>query len=549
MRTSKWCIALLFVVSCGGGTDQADADDVAERVRLFDGLGTLHRNIGTRNAEAQAYFDQGLRLSYAFNHAEAMRSFREAQRLDPSCAMCWWGEAMALGPNINAAMDSASGVVAYAAIRKALALSARASEVDRGLIDAMSKRYSTVPSVERATLDSAYAGAMGVLARAHPEDDDVLVLYAESLMDLSPWDYWVDRDVPKPNGAEAISSLETVMARNPDHPGACHFFIHVVESMQPRRAIECAERLPALMPAAGHIVHMPGHIYIRVGRYADAVERNVHAAHADEAMLADLAPDGIYRLGYYPHNYHFLSFAADMAGMSAVALEAADNTAAAVDTTMLRVPDLASLQHYRVMPLYTQVRFGRWDEILAAPAPPADLAYMQGVWHFARGMAFARTGRVTEAEAELKALGSARADPSVAALRIWGINPAASLLEIGEDIVAGEIAATKKDWVTAERSLRSGVRREDALTYDEPPTWQIPVRHHLGAILLAAGRPADAEAVYREDLDRFPDNGWSLEGLQQSLSAQGKRAEADSAKARLAEVWAKSDVTLTGSRF
>jgi tetratricopeptide (TPR) repeat protein len=549
MRTSKGWIALLFVVSCGGGTETGDAVNATERVRLFEGLGTLHRDIGTRNAEAQQYFDQGLRLSYAFNHAEAVLSFREAQRLDASCAMCWWGEALALGPNINAPMDSASGAAAFTAIRQALALSARAGEVDRGLINALSKRYSAASSVDRATLDSAYAGAMGVLARAHPEDDDVLVLYAESLMDLSPWDYWVDRDVPKPNGAEAIASLETVLARSPDHPGACHYYIHAVESMQPRRAIECAERLPSLMPAAGHIVHMPGHIYIRVGRYADAVERNVHAAHADEAILKDLAPDGLYRLGYYPHNYHFLSFAADMAGMSAVALEAADNTAAAVDTTLLRVPDLASLQHYRVMPLYTQVRFGQWDEILAAPTPAPDLAYMQGVWHFARGMAYARTGRLSEAATELKALSAARADSSIASLRIWGINPAVSLLEIGEDMVAGEIAATKKDWVAAERSLRSGVRREDALTYDEPPTWQIPVRHHLGAVLLAAGRPADAEAVYREDLDRFPDNGWSLEGLQQALSAQGKRAAADSAQARLASAWAKSDVTLTGSRF
>jgi hypothetical protein len=294
---------------------------------------------------------------------------------------------------------------------------------------------------------------------------------------------------------------------------------------------------------------MPGHIYIRVGRYADAVERNVHATHADEAILADLAPDGVYRLGYYPHNYHFLSFAADMAGMSAVALEAANNTAAAVDTTLLRVPELASMQHYRMMPLYTAVRFGHWDEILASPQPPADLAYMQGVWHFARGMAFARTGRTSEAEAELKALSVSRADSSIIPLRIWGINPPVSLLEIAEDMVAGEIAASRKDWAAAERSLRSAVSREDALTYDEPPTWQIPVRHHLGAVLLAAGRPAAAEVAYREDLDRFPDNGWSLVGLQQALSVQGKRAEADSVKARMAEVWATSDVTLTASRF
>ena len=549
MRGLNGCIALLLVVSCGGETGTADSAAAGEKVRLFDGLGALHRDVGTRNEEAQRYFDQGLRLSYAFNHAEAVRSFREAQRLDPSCAMCWWGEALALGPNINAAMDSASGVAAYAALRQAMALSARAGEVDRGLIDALSKRYSAVPLAARASLDSAYAGAMGVLARAHPGDDEVLVLHAESLMDLSPWDYWVDRDVAKPNGAEAIASLETVLARSPDHPGACHFYIHAVEAMQPRKAIECAERLPSLMPAAGHIVHMPGHIYIRVGRYADAVERNVHATHADEAILADLAPDGVYRLSYYPHNYHFLSFAADMAGMSAVALEAANNTAAAVDTTLLRVPELASMQHYRVMPLYTAVRFGHWDEILASPQPPADLAYMQGVWHFARGMAFARTDRVSEAEAELKALSASRSDSTITSLRIWGINAAVSLLEIAEDVVAGEIAASSKDWAAAERSLRSAVRREDALTYDEPPTWQIPVRHHLGAVLLAAGRPAAAEVAYREDLDRFPDNGWSLVGLQQSLSAQGKQAEADSVKARLAEVWATSDLTLTASRF
>ncbi|MBI4520071.1 MAG: hypothetical protein HY701_04500, partial [Gemmatimonadetes bacterium] len=527
----------LIAVGCGQETPEGGAASAAAPIALYDGLGNLTHPVTTSAPDAQRYFDQGLRLTYAFNHAEAVRSFREAQRLDPSCALCFWGEAFALGPNINAAMDSASGVTAHAAITRASELGAAASGSERALIAALARRYSAMPGANRAALDSAWAQATGEVMRAHPDDDDVAVLYADALMNLSPWDYWVDATTPKPNGEQAIAALERVLARSPNHPGACHLYIHAVEKTQPDRAVACAERLADLMPAAGHIVHMPAHIYIRVGRYADAVERNIHATHADEAILADLTPDGVYRLGYYPHNYHFLSFAASMAGMSAQALAAAGSTAVAVDTALMRVPDLAALQHYRVYPLYAMVRFGRWDDILAAPSPPADLPYVQGTWHYARALALVNRGRLDEANTELQGLRTARADAGIGALRIWGLNAPADLLAIADEVVSGEIAAARQDWNSAIRLLRSAVQKENALTYDEPPTWSIPARHNLGAVLLAAGRAADAERVYREDLEIYRENGWSLFGLAQALAAQNKTAEANAARQQLAAAW------------
>jgi len=552
MRRSRGVIvfvAACMMGGCRGEAGEGAASPAAERMMLMDGLGDLTFPVSTTVVEAQRFFDQGLRLTWAFNHAEAVRSFREAQRLDPDCAMCWWGEAFALGPNINAGMDSASGVAAHDAIVRAAEHKGAAADIERALIDALALRYAHVPPADRAALDSAWAQAIGDVARAHPESDEVAVLQADAQMNLSPWDYWIDGSTPKPNGAIAIAGLERVLQRSPDHPGACHLFIHAVEKTQPDRAIPCAERLPALMPAAGHIVHMPAHIYIRVGRYADAVERNIHATHADDAILQDLTPDGVYRLGYYPHNHHFLSFAASMAGMSAQALESARNTAAAVDTSLMRVPELMALQHYAVYPLYALVRFGRWDDILAWPTPPGDLPYMLGAWHYARALALLDGGRFDEAETALQALRTAGADPAIAEARIWGLNSATALLDIADDVVTGEMAAARSDWNTAVARLRAAVAKEDALTYDEPPTWSIAARHNLGAVLLAAGRPSEAELVYRADLEVYRENGWSLFGLAQALDAQGRTADAEAVRARFGTAWAAADLALPASRF
>jgi tetratricopeptide (TPR) repeat protein len=519
-----------------------------DTIPLHDDLGD-HHHLVTASPDAQRYFDQGLRLVYGFNHPDAIRSFRVAQRLDPRCAMCSWGEALALGPNINVPMDSASGAAAYRAIRRALSLADGVTPRERAYIAALAERYGADPVAGRKSLDTAYARAMKQLAAADPRDDDAAVLYAEAEMLLGPWDYWTGEKRSKPHGAAALAALEPVVARSPDHAGACHFYIHAVEAAFPERAVPCAERLPALMPGAGHVVHMPGHIYIRVGRYADAIERNVHALHADAPHIADMPPDGVYRLALHPHNAHFLSFAASMIGRSQQALDAARLTRAKVDTVMMRAPGLGALQHYHMLPLLTMVRFGRWDAVLAEPEPAADLVYPRALRHYARALAFVARKDLAGAERERLALRALRADERMKAVTIWDLNGAGVLLDIADAAVTGELAASRRQWDAAIAALRKGVEIEDALTYDEPPAWHLPVRQQLGAVLLAAGRAREAEREYRLDLDRHPENGWSLLGLRESLVAQKRTTEAREVGARFAKAWATADVKTVASRF
>jgi tetratricopeptide (TPR) repeat protein len=520
---------------------------------LRDDLGDHHHPVSTEAADAQAYFDQGLRLAYAFQHDEAVRSFRAATRLDPGCAMCWWGVAWASGPNINAAMDSAGGARAHGAIRTALGHLDDATDRERAYVRAMAERYGPDPAAERAARDSAYARAMRDVADRWPSDDDAQVLAAESIMLLSPWDYWTEpggeAPEPKPGTEELLRRLRTVAHRNPRHAGACHFYIHAVEAAHPERALPCAGRIADLMPGAGHVVHMPAHVYIRVGRYADAVEANLRAIRADEAQDVDERGRTVYTLAYHPHNYHFLSYAASMAGRREVALRAARTLAEKVDREMMREPGFAALQHYLVTPLRVMVRFGTWEEILEEPAPPDDLLYPLGTWRYARAMAHARTGRPDEAERELAALREIRADPSLEEQKVWDLNATADLLGVAVKVVEGEVAAARGDHGEAVDVLEEGVRREARLVYDEPPPWHLPVRHVLGAVLLEAGRPAEAERVYREALERFPENGWCLYGLAESLEAQGRTDEARDVRERLAEAWRSADVELEGSRF
>ncbi|MHB1225282.1 MAG: hypothetical protein ACYC2G_14740 [Gemmatimonadaceae bacterium] len=522
-----------------------------DSVPLYDDLGDHHYRISTAVPAAQAYFDQGLRLYYAFNHAEAIRAFGEAQRRDSTCAICHWGEALAWGPNINAPMDSAAGVAAHAAIQRAVALRSHASEDERDLIDALATRYASPGGAAggRAALDTAYSAAMAEVARRQPGSADAAVLYVESLMDLRPWNYWTKDGEPQPGMADGMALLERTLAANPTHPGACHFYIHAVEAAHPERAVACAERLAALMPGAGHIVHMPGHIYVRVGRYMDAVTANEHAVHADESYIRDQRPEaGIYTAGYYPHNFDFLAFAAAMAGRSAQAIEATDRQASLVPADMLGAPGMAFLQHHLTRRLQLRVRFGRWDEILASDAPPDGLPHAAGIWHYARGRAFAANHRIQQAEAELAHVHAAATDPRLAGVKLE-FNESQAILGIAEQVLAGSIASARGDHDEAIARLRQAARLEDALTYGEPPDWTVPVRHDLGAILLAAERPGEAEQVYREDLTRFPSNGWSLVGLAEALRAQGRAAEADEVAAEFQRAWAAADVKLTGSRF
>jgi tetratricopeptide (TPR) repeat protein len=508
MTRFHWLCLSLAVAACTPGGESAPAD-----VPLYDNLGSHNYAVTNSAPLAQQYFDQGLRLYYAFNHAEAIRAFEAATRHDDACAMCWWGISLAYGPNINASMDSASGVAAWAALKEAERRADGEEPREQALIGALAVRYREVPPADRAGLDSSYARAMAETAAAWPDDPEVATLYAESLMDLSPWAYWNPDGSARPGTTEALTSLEKVLAAYPDHPGANHFYIHAVEAVDPERAVTQAERLAGLMPGAGHLVHMPGHIYVRVGRYEDAIVANEHAIHADESYIRDQRPQpGMYMAGYYPHNYDFLAFAASMIGRDSQAVAAAEQLAGVVPANLLREPGMTLLQSHLTRHLQMKVRFGRWDAILATEAPPEDLPHARGLWHYARGRALAGTGNLAEAEAELAALRALSKNPAVASLRTE-FNTSGGILGIAVEVLAGHLAAARGDYDAAVSRLREAVRREDALNYGEPPEWSVPVRQDLGAILLDAGRRREAAGVFEEDLRRFPKNVWSVQGL------------------------------------
>lgn len=505
---------------------QGQATDAA-KTPLYPNLGSLHYTVTTSVPLAQRFFDQGLRLYYAFNHSEAIRSFQGGVRLDPDCAMCYWGIALAYGPNINAPMDTARGRLAYAALQQALKHEKKVSTRERALIRALATRYEAEPPVDRVELDAAYARAMADVVQRFPDDLEAKTLYAESLMDLSPWAYWISDGKPKPNTTKLLSHLEQVLAADPNHPGANHFYIHAVEAVHPERAIKAAERLAGLMPGAGHLVHMPGHIYIRVGRYEDAIKANEHAVHADETYIRDHGPvTGIYVLGYYPHNYDFLAFAASMIGREKQAISAADKVASMAPKELLREQGMAFLQHHQTRNLQMRVRFGRWDELLSAEAPPEDLPHARAIWLYAHGRALATRGHLKAAEAALAQLHTIARDPQVRSLQLE-FNTSGAVLGIAGEVLAGHIAAAKGDLTHAIDRLGEAARREDALVYGEPPEWMVPVRQELGSLLIKAGRPDEAEQVFREDLKHFPKNLWSQQGLAEALRSLNREAEAE----------------------
>ena len=517
-------------------------------------LGSHQHPITTTSALAQRYFDEGLVLTYGFNHAEGIRSFKDAATLDPSCAMCYWGIALALGPNINAPMGDAAVPAAYAALQKALELAPGASPAEQAYIRALATRYPAEPVGDRAPLDLAYADAMRELSRQYPNDLDAATLFAEALMDLSPWKFWTKDGQATTYTPEIVATLESVLARNPDHPGANHYYIHTVEaSYTPERAIPSAERLEYLVPGAGHLVHMPAHVYWRVGRYHDAVRMNEQAIHADEASFrrgvsgADQGSHTFYSLAYYPHNIHFLFAAAHMEGRSALAIESARKLVSSIPDEAYR--EIPALEDFRPMPLFSLVRFGKWGEILEEPRPADDLQYTTAVWHWARGLAYARLGPLDPADRELAQLTALAETDAMKELDLASFPKAATLLEIATHVLAGELAGARGQADEQIARLEQAVAIQDGLPYIEPPSWFYPVRQTLGAVLLGAGRTAEAEAVYREDLRQYPSNGWSMFGLAESLRAQGKAAEAAEAQQQFDDAWQHADVTLTGSRF
>ncbi len=510
-------------------------------------LGTHTFKVTTKSARAQLFVNQGLNLAYGFNHAEAGRAFAEAARLDPACAMAYWGQALVLGPNINAAMAPDDEPKALALVQKAQSLARGVTARERAYIDALATRY-TGKADGRQAADRAFADAMRALTKNYPRDLDAATLFAESLMDLRPWNYWTRDGEPQEGTEEVVTALERVIASNPKHPGALHYWIHLWEpTKNPERAEKEADRLLPLMPGAGHIVHMPAHIYLRVGRYADVVSSNQLAEAADEDYIAQCRAQGLYPLVYYPHNIHFVWLGATMSGQRRLAVEAARKAATSVAPA---TPEqLPFVQGFLVVPYYALVRFGRWDEILAEPKPSYDSLFTRAVWHFARGSAFAATGQADQAVQERQALQAIAADPALAKLPPFSLNPPDRIVAIALEVLNGDIAARQKQYDTAIAHFDRAARLEDGLIYTEPPDWHAPVRHWLGATLLDAGRPAEAEVEYWEDLKKNPDNGWALAGLHQALVAQGRKEDAASVEQRLKKAWSRADVTLTSSRF
>jgi tetratricopeptide (TPR) repeat protein len=515
---------------------------------VFKGLGVHHVAISTKVPETQRFFDQGVNLLFGFNHAEAIRSFREAARLDPDCAMCWWGMSFALGPNINLPMPPDAVAPAWQALQQAQARAAKASPRERAWIAALATRYSKDPGADRHALDEAYAAAMGQLWRETPSDLEAGTFYAEALMDTQPWDYWqADAATPKGHGGQIVSTLETVLRQAPNHPGALHLYIHAVEaSTTPERAEGPADRLLVLMPEAGHVVHMPSHIYYRVGRYADAARVNELAAKVDEAYIAACKAQGFYPAGYYGHNIHFLWTSAEMEGRFQVALDASRRLIKAVDANNAAL-QLAPAEVYTFTPVVTLLRFGKYREVLAEPAPDNRLVLNSTMWLYAQAFAHANLGDLKAAQADRAKL-AALQKSDFARYDAFGV-PVKQMIPVALESVDGEIARKSGDLAGAAAHFRKAVELQEALPYTEPAYWHRPVAHLLGAALLEAGKPAEAEAVYRQSLKTYRRDGWALVGLARALKAQGKDAEAAKAQAEFAEAWRMADTRLESSRL
>ena len=545
-----YALVFIAVVSCD---NEENIQDIVTKAGapLFDGMGDHTHPITTNNKYVQRYFDQGLTIDFAFNHAESARSFRAGQTLDPNCAMCFWGEALALGPNINVTsngsviMADQERLAAYVAIQKAVSLKNKVSEKERDFIDALATRYNGDTASPRGPLDLAYAEAMRELSNKYPEDDDAASLFAESLMNTMPWDYWIDADSPKPLTVEAIEILEKVMARNPRHPMALHLYIHAVESSsQPERAEAAADILLDLVPGAGHLVHMPSHIYWRVGRYADASESNIMAAAVDEAYIAACNAQGFYPAAYYPHNIHFLWASSSMEGRSEIAIEAGEKVAKNVRLEM--IDQFPGVEFFKTVPMLSLVQFGLWDRVLELDPPAERLEYANAIWHYARSVAYSNKGNIESAQKERQMIESLKDNNDV--LHLDSIYyPASMLLEIADSLALGEIAISNNDYQSAIQYFANAVSVQDTLPYTEPPFWYYPTRLSLGKAYLLSDQADEAEVVFEENLKRYPRNGWALYGLIQALETQNK--DSSMVQEQFDIIWQNADVELTSSRF
>lgn len=545
VQVASICAVVSFAGLLGCQSTSSGRRAAADEARLYDGMDLYHRPIKTDSLAAQTWFDQGLALCYGFNHAEAIRSFEEAARHDPESPMPWWGIAYANGMNINdPVMSEERWQRAFEAAQEAQARIDNGSPVEAALVRAVVARYSWPPPAEQQTLDRAYAVAMQRAWKEHAGDPDVGALYAESMMDLQPWDYWTADGAAKGRADEIVATLEAVLTTAPDHPGASHFYIHAVEaSGDPDRAVPAAQRLVKRVPGAGHLVHMPSHIYIRVGRYSDAADVNVLAVAADAAYLEAAPEPDLYYI-YYAHNLHFLAYASMMEGRYETAITAARELERAIPQHTLEKYG-ALIEGIMPTTFHVMIRFGKWEEILEEPKRPEYRLVTHAVRHYARSIAFSALGRTDEARAE-----SAAFEEAVARVPDdWMIfnNPVDRVLPIARAMLEGELAFREGHYEEAFAALRRGIAEEDQLVYDEPPGWMLPVRHPLGAFLMSTGRYAEAEAVYREDERRNRGNGWALLGLRQSLEAQGKSAEARALAPALAAAWHRRDVDPTSS--
>ncbi|MEA3181028.1 MAG: hypothetical protein QOI59_4551 [Gammaproteobacteria bacterium] len=523
--------------------------DWARGFLLYDGLGDTQRKITTSNPQTQKYFDQGMRFLWAFNHDEATRSFAKAAQLDPQCASCFWGVSLTVGPNYNLpVMVDERAQVAFAALAKAQQNASHASPVEKALINALTKRYPTAAPLDPSTAQPvlvAYAAAMKAVAQQFPQDLDVQTLYAESLMNINAWKLWDPRGKPGPDTEQIVATLESVLARDPHHPGANHYYVHAIEaSPHPEKAVASADRLKSSMPAAGHLVHMPSHIMQRLGRYEEAAEANRKAASADDAYIARAQPPDYYPM-YTAHNYQFLAYSTAMEGRRAETLAATDRSRQVIsDEMLLSMPG----GDWYVAEMYAaRVRFGLWDELLAMPAPNPKLPGLTAGYLYGRGVALAAKGRVAEARSALGGLQKLAAETPADAPA--GQNTVASVLDIAIPIVQAQIAVTEKRPQEAVSWLQKATEAEDRIGYDEPKNWFFPARHLLGWQLLRVGKAAEAESVYREDLRQNPANGWALFGLSTALKNQGKAAEAATVARQFDTAWKNADVKLVASAF
>lgn len=533
-------------VALCGAIAWGQADTLLAQPRLLNGLGDLHYPVTTTSLEAQKFFEQGLRLVYAFNHWEAIQSFREATRLDPECAMAYWGLALAYGPNLNDVNPKDRERLALDAIRQAQKRKPRISQVEKDMIDALATRYNGKTYEVRDSLNQVYAGAMGNLAQRYPDDPEVQILYADAVMNTMPWDYWLPDGKAKLQTQEAKRVLESTLAKFPRHPGAHHLYIHLIEaSPTPELGLNSAKFLEAAMPGAGHIVHMPSHIYIRTGDYTRAVLSNVKAAEVDEKYLARSENQGMYRLMYYPHNIDFICYSSYMEGRSNLGIQSALKLAYKANFILSTAPGFS--QYMQVEPMIAYTRFGKWNDILALPDPGKE-PYPQVMWRFTRGMALLRTGYTLEAKYELSKLDSLAKLDALKSMYI-SFNPVSMAASISSDLLHGEISLKEKKFDEAITYFQKSVKTEDGMRYNEPPDWKLPTRHFLGAALLEAGKFAEAEQVYVEDLKRNRENGWSLAGLHRAQHEQGKRDAVLNTVKRFSTSWKNADITVITSRF